>query len=182
MTLLEIARSRRRNGNGAGAVQPSPARELVRFHQTKNSLAPMAESGWSALKRRTQKATLLTPLLQQLSSHNRHQHLTTAPTNRLTNLASRRGAKAVSYAPNRLLRITASVRGAAEAMASRAHHRLAQSLLQARQRIGRTAATTHSPSCAWLSSVSCSENYAIPHELTGQTLSKPSGRSVSALH
>ena len=73
----------------------------------------------------------------------------------------RRDRQAVRVAP---------LRRATKAMAGRAHHRMAQSLPQAGQRTGRTKAATRSPSCASLPSASCSENYAIPHKPSGQTL------------
>ncbi len=65
----------------------------------------LADIGQAALERGAGISGHATaPVSRQLPTHNGHSHRTTAPTNRLTNLAPRRGAKLLSYAPNRVLR------------------------------------------------------------------------------
>ena len=62
-----------------------------------------------------------------------------------------------------------TLRRAPKALDRRTHIRLARPLPTTRRRTGNASTTRRSPSSASLQSVSCCENYAIPHDVLGQT-------------
>ena len=72
------------------------------------------------------------------------------------------------------------VRRTAQALDRRTHLRLARPLPTTGQGLGNVSTTRPSPSCASPPSASCCENYAIPHDVLGQTLPPKTDRRAPA--